>query len=65
MEIKKGDTLKINTPALDKWTPASTDTVTVLTVFKTGKIKVWSEFGHGYSINPQVFYASGGTIERT
>lgn len=63
MEIKKGDTLKIHTPALDKYTPASTDTVTVLAVFKTGKIKVWSEYGHGYSIDPQRFSEFGGRIE--
>lgn len=65
MNYKKGDTLKILTPELDKYTPASTDNVTVLAVFKTGKIKVWSEYGHGYTVDIQKFTQFGGRIEAT
>ena len=63
MTIKKGDTVKIFTPANDQIGEIeSTDIAVVKTVFKSGNIKVLSELGHGYTILPS-FFTSGGKIE--
>lgn len=62
MAIKKGDRVRINIPARDKYTPATSELATVKTVFKTGNIKVWSEWGHGFTLEPD-FAEYGITIE--
>lgn len=61
-DIKKGQTIRVTTPAPDKYTPESLEIAKVKSVFKNGNIKVISEYGYGYTITAG-FFSNGGAVE--
>lgn len=64
-DLKKGDRIKITKPSIKKGGIGHiipVDKAIIQTKYKNGRIKVLSDYGHGYMIKVDPFLKSGGKI---